>query len=41
MAIVGVAMIKRGSFDELTDDFGEQIDRRVIKKGKRMNNKDE
>jgi hypothetical protein len=39
MAAIGVRMIKRGSFDELTDDFGEQIDKRIIKskKGKQKN----
>ena len=34
MAIVGVALIKRGSFDELTDEFGEQIDKRIISRKK-------
>jgi len=37
MALIGVTMIKRGSFDELTEDFGEQIDKKIIKK--RMNKK--
>ena len=32
MAIIGVNMIKKGSFDEMTKDFGEQIDKKVIKK---------
>ena len=31
MAIIGVSMIKRGSFDEMTEEFGEQIDKRIIK----------
>jgi hypothetical protein len=39
MAIIGVSMIKRGSFDEFTEDFGEQIDEKIIKK--RMNKKNE
>jgi len=39
MAIIGVVMIKRGSFDELTEDLGEQIDKKIIKKG--MNKKNE
>ena len=34
MAVIGVSMIKRGSFDELTDDLGEQIDKRIIKSKK-------
>ncbi len=34
MAILGVSMIKRGSFDEFTNDFGEQIEKRIIKKKK-------
>jgi len=34
MAIVGVALIKRGSFEKLTDDFGEQIDKKIIKSKK-------
>ena len=34
MAFIGVAMIKRGSFDELTDDLGEQIDKRIIRSKK-------
>jgi len=34
MAIIGVAMIKRGSFAKLTDDLGEQIDKRIIKSKK-------
>ena len=38
MALIGVTMIKRGSFDELTEDLGEQIDKKIIKK--RMRNKD-
>ena len=39
MAAVGVSMIKRGSFDELTEDLGEQIDKRIIKskKGEQKN----
>lgn len=32
MAVVGVALIKRGSFDEFTDEFGEQIDKKIIKR---------
>ena len=32
MAIIGVSMIKRGSFDEFTEDLGEQIDKKIIKK---------
>jgi hypothetical protein len=34
MAVIGVSMIKRGSFDELTDDLGEQIDKTLIKSKK-------
>ena len=34
MASLGVRMIKRGSFDELTDEFGEQIQKRIIKSKK-------
>ena len=39
MAAIGVSMIKRGSFDELTDELGEQIDKRIIKskKGEQKN----
>ncbi len=32
MAFIGVSMIKRGSFDKLTDDLGEQIDKLIISK---------
>jgi len=38
MAFIGVTMIKRGSFDELTEDLGEQIDKKIIKKRMRKNN---
>jgi hypothetical protein len=31
MAVVGVAMIKRGRFDELTEELGKQIDEKIIK----------
>jgi hypothetical protein len=31
MAIIGVSMIKRGSFDEFTGELGKQIDKRIIK----------
>ena len=34
MAIIGVGMIKRGSFEEMTDEFGKQIDNRIIKSKK-------
>ena len=34
MAIAGVSMIKRGSFDEITEELGEQIDKRIIKSKK-------
>ncbi len=34
MAAIGVSMIKRGSFDELTEDLGEQIDKKIIKSKK-------
>lgn len=30
MGIVGVSLIKRGKFDEITKDFGEQIDHSLI-----------
>lgn len=32
MAFIGVSMIERGSFDKLTDDLGEQIDKLIISK---------
>jgi hypothetical protein len=38
MAFIGVNMIKRGSFDELTDDLGEQIDKLIISKKDDSNN---
>jgi len=34
MAVVGVALIKRGRFDELTEEFGKQIDDKIIKSKK-------
>jgi len=34
MAFIGVSMIKRGSFDEITEEFGEQIDKKIIKSKK-------
>jgi len=34
MAAIGVSMIKRGSFDEMTEELGEQIDKRIIKRKK-------
>lgn len=34
MAVVGVALIKRGRFDDLTEEFGEQIDKKIIKRKK-------
>jgi len=34
MAVIGVGMIKRGSFDEMTEEFGEQIDKKIIKSKK-------
>ena len=34
MAAIGVNMIKRGSFDEMTEELGEQIDKRIIKSKK-------
>jgi hypothetical protein len=34
MAIIGVTMIKRGSFDEMTEELGKQIDKRIIKSKK-------
>jgi len=34
MAIIGVTMIKRGSFEEMTEEFGEQLDKRIIKSKK-------
>ena len=34
MAVIGVRMIKRGSFDEITEKFGKQIDERIIKSNK-------
>ncbi len=32
MAVIGVSMIKKGSFDEMTEDLGEQIDKKIIQK---------
>ncbi len=34
MAAIGVNMIKRGSFDEMTGKFGEQIDKKIFKRKK-------
>ena len=34
MAVIGVSMIKHGSFDAMTEEFGEQIDKKVIKSKK-------
>lgn len=34
MAVVGVALIKRGRFDELTEELGKQIDEKIIKSKK-------
>jgi hypothetical protein len=34
MAAVGVALIKRGKFDEITGSFGKQIDKKIIKSKK-------
>lgn len=34
MAIIGVSMIKSGSFDRMTDELGKQIDKRIIKSKK-------
>ena len=34
MAVIGVNMIKRGSFEEMTEEFGEQIDKKIIKSRK-------
>jgi hypothetical protein len=34
MAAIGVSMIKRGSFDEMTEEFGGQIDKKIIKRKK-------
>ncbi|UCB58419.1 MAG: hypothetical protein JSV67_07405 [Thermoplasmatales archaeon] len=34
MAVIGVTMIKRGSFDDMTEEFGEQIDK-IIKKSEK------
>jgi len=39
MAIIGVSLIKKGRFDEITDDLGRQIDEKIIKK--RMKKQDE
>ena len=32
IALIGVNLIKSGNFDEMTDDFGNQIDKMVIEK---------
>jgi len=34
MAIIGVSMIKRGSFDDMTENFGKQINKKIIKRKK-------
>jgi hypothetical protein len=34
MAAIGVSMIKHGSFDEMTEEFGEQIEKKIIKSKK-------
>jgi len=39
MAIIGVNMIKKGSFDQMTREFGKQIDKKIISKT-RNNKKD-
>ncbi len=36
-ALVGVSMIKSGKFDEITEDFGKQIDSKIIKRKKKEN----
>jgi hypothetical protein len=38
MAIIGVTMIKHGSFDSITKDFGKQIDKRIIKSKRQEQN---
>jgi len=38
MAIIGVTMIKRGSFDEMTGELGKQIDKRIIKSKRKGKN---
>ena len=32
VAVIGVSLIKRGRFDKLTEDLGEQIDKKIIEK---------
>ena len=32
MAVIGVNMIKKGSFDQMTREFGMQIDKKIISK---------
>lgn len=39
MAIIGVSMIKKGSFDTLTEDFSDQIDKKIIQKLKERHQK--
>lgn len=34
MAIIGVSMIKRGSFNEITEELGKQIDEKILKRKK-------
>ncbi|MEF8879986.1 MAG: hypothetical protein V5A64_06315 [Candidatus Thermoplasmatota archaeon] len=34
MAALGINMIKKGSFDEMTDELGKQIDKKIIKRDK-------
>lgn len=36
MAVIGVSMIKRGSFGKMTEVFGEQFDKKIIKRKKRL-----
>ena len=37
VAIIGVSLIKSGKFDEITDDFGDQIDKIVIDRLEKRN----
>lgn len=34
MAAVGVSLIKKGTFDDITEEFGKQIDTKIIKRTK-------
>ena len=37
-ALIGVSLIKRGKFDQITEDLGKQIDSQIIKREKKVKN---